>query len=132
MVYNAAIAAKQKQKKFFMKARSAKNKGKRLQNKVRDLILEKFNKQLEPDDVRSITMGDSGEDILLSPATRRLFPFSVECKNQEKLNIWSALEQAEDNSNNHIPLVVFKRNRSKTYAVLEFDSLLKLLNEDME
>ena len=132
MVYNAAIAAKQKQKKFFMKARSAKNKGKRLQNKVRDLILEKFNKQLEPDDVRSITMGDSGEDILLSPAARRLFPFSVECKNQEKLNIWSALEQAEDNSNNHIPLVVFKRNRSKTYAVLEFDSLLKLLNEDME
>ena len=44
----------------------AKNKGKRLQNKVRDLILEKFN-QLEPDDVRSVTMGDSGEDILLSP-----------------------------------------------------------------
>ena len=60
-----------------MKPRSAKNKGKRLQNKVRDLILEKFNSKLEPDDVRSITMGDSGEDILLSPAARRLFPFSV-------------------------------------------------------
>jgi|TARA_R110000765_G_scaffold232934_1_gene336224 hypothetical protein len=112
-----------------MKPRSAKNKGKRLQNKVRDLILEKFNSKLEPDDVRSITMGDSGEDILLSPAARRLFPFSVECKNQEKLNIWSSLEQAEGNSGNHPPLVIFKRNRSKTYAVLEFDELLKLLNE---
>ena len=112
-----------------MKSRSAKNKGKRLQNKVRDLILEKFNSKLEPDDVRSITMGDSGEDILLSPAARRLFPFSVECKNQEKLNIWSSLEQAEGNSGNHPPLVIFKRNRSKTYAVLEFDELLKLLNE---
>ena len=78
-----------------MKTRSAKNKGKRLQNDVRDLILETF-KQLEPDDVRSTTMGDSGEDILLSPAARKLFPFSVECKNQEKLNIWSSLEQAED------------------------------------
>ena len=111
-----------------MKPRSAKNKGKRLQNKVRDLILEKFN-QLEPDDVRSITMGDSGEDILLSPAARRLFPFSVECKNQEKLNIWSALEQAEENSGNHTPLVIFKRNRTKTYVVLEFDKLLELLNE---
>ena len=111
-----------------MKPRSAKNKGKRLQNKVRDLILEKFN-QLEPDDVRSITMGDSGEDILLSPAARRLFPFSVQCKNQEKLNIWSALEQAEENSGNHIPLVIFKRNRTKTYAVLEFDNLLDLLDE---
>jgi len=111
-----------------MKPRSAKNKGKRLQNKIRDLILEKFD-ILEPDDVRSITMGDSGEDILLSPAARKLFPFSVECKNQEKLNIWGALEQAEDNSGNHTPLVIFKRNRSKTYAVLEFDRLLELLNE---
>ena len=112
-----------------MKPRSAKNKGKRLQNKVRDLILEKFNSKLEPDDVRSITMGESGEDILLSPAARRLFPFSVECKSQEKLSIWSSLEQAEDNSGDHIPLLIFKRNRSKTYAVLEFDELLKLLNE---
>ena len=111
-----------------MKPRSAKNKGKRLQNKIRDLILEKFD-ILESDDVRSITMGDSGEDILLSPAARKVFPFSVECKNQEKLNIWSALEQAEDNSGNHTPLVIFKRNRSKTYAVLEFDKLLELLNE---
>ena len=111
-----------------MKPRSAKNKGKRLQNKIRDLLLEKFD-ILEPDDVRSITMGDSGEDILLSPAARKLFPFSVECKNQEKLNIWGALEQAEDNSGNHTPLVIFKRNRSKTYAVLEFDRLLELLNE---
>ena len=111
-----------------MKPRSAKNKGKRLQNKIRDLILEKFN-SLEPDDVRSITMGDSGEDILLSPAARRLFPYSVECKNQEKINIWSSLEQAEENSGKHTPLVIFKRNRSKTYAVLEFDRLLELLNE---
>jgi hypothetical protein len=111
-----------------MKPRSAKNKGKRLQNKVRDVILEKFDK-LEPDDVRSITMGDAGEDILLSPAARRLFPFSVECKAQESLSIWSALEQAESNAGKHIPLLVFKRNRSKTYAVLEFDKLLELLDE---
>ena len=91
-----------------MKPRSAKNKGKRLQNKVRDLILEKFN-SLESDDVRSITMGESGEDILLSPAARKLFPFSVECK--------------------HTPIVIFKRNRTKTYVALEFEKLLELLNE---
>ena len=111
-----------------MKSRSAKNKVKRLQNHVRDLLLEKFQ-QLEEDDVRSTTMGDSGEDILLSPAARKLFPFSVECKNQEKLNIWSSLEQAENNSGKHTPLLIFKRNRTKTYAVLELNELLKLLNE---
>jgi hypothetical protein len=48
-----------------MKPRSAKNKGKRLQNAVRDMILENFT-QLEPDDVVSTLMGDSGTDIKLS------------------------------------------------------------------
>ena len=111
-----------------MKTRSAKNKGKRLQNDVRDLILETFT-ELEPDDVRSTTMGDSGEDVLLSPAARKLFPFSVECKNQEKLNIWSSLEQAEENAGNHIPLLVFKRNRSKTYVAMNIDYLMELLSD---
>ena len=111
-----------------MKTRSAKNKGKRLQNDVRDLILETFQ-ELEPDDVRSTTMGDSGEDVLLSPAARKLFPFSVECKNQEKLNIWSSLEQTETNAGKHTPLLIFKRNRSKTYAVLQLDDLMEMLNE---
>ena len=40
---------------------SRKAKGRRLQNKVRDLILEKFD--LHPDDVRGAIMGESGEDI---------------------------------------------------------------------
>ena len=108
-----------------MKTRSAKNKGKRLQNDVRDLILETFT-ELEPDDVRSTTMGDSGEDILLSPAARKLFPFATECKNQERLNIWESLEQAESNAGQHIPLVVFKRNRSKTYISMEINDLMRL------
>ena len=112
-----------------MNTRSGKAKGRRLQNKIRDVLLEHFSEELEPDDIRSQVMGMSGEDIVLSPAARRLIPYSFECKNQEKLNIWSSLEQAEENSGNHSPLVIFKRNRSKTYAVLEFDELLKLLNE---
>ena len=111
-----------------MKTRSAKNKGKRLQNDVRDLILETFT-ELEPDDVRSTTMGDSGEDILLSPAARKLFPFAVECKNQERLNIWDSLSQAEWNAGPHIPLLVFKRNRSKTYVAMNIDYLMELLND---
>ncbi len=50
------------------------------------MILENF-KQLEPDDVVSTLMGDSGTDIKLSPAARKLFPYSPECKNQEKMNV---------------------------------------------
>ena len=104
---------------------SRKAKGRRLQNKVRDLILEKFN--LHPDDVRSAIMGESGEDIKLSNSARSKFPFSVECKAQEKLNIWDSLKQAEDNSNSHTPILIFKRNRSKTYVTLSLEDFLDLL-----
>tara|TARA_B100001245_G_scaffold233170_1_gene216539 strand:- start:456 stop:788 length:333 start_codon:yes stop_codon:yes gene_type:complete len=109
-----------------MKTRSAKNKGKRLQNSVRDILLETFD-TLEPDDIKSAIMGDSGEDIQLSPAARKLIPYSIECKNQEKLNIWSALEQAEGNKGVSKPVLIFKRNRSKTYAVLELEDFVDLI-----
>ena len=56
-----------------MKTRSAKAKGRRLQNKIRDLLLEEF-KELEPDDIRTAIMGETGEDIKLSPAARRKIP----------------------------------------------------------
>ena len=112
-----------------MKTRSAKNKGKRLQNNVRDLILEKFT-QLEPDDVRSTTMGDSGEDILSSPAARKLFPFSVECKNQEKLNIWESYSQAVENSKDYEPVVVIKRNNHKPLVVVDAEYFVGLHKDE--
>ncbi len=102
-----------------------KAKGRRLQNKVRELLIEKFD--FHPDDIKTAVMGESGEDIRLAHSARQKFPFSVECKNQEKLNIWSSLEQAEDNSNNYKPLLIFKRNRSKTYVTLSLEDFLDLL-----
>ena len=110
-----------------MKTSSAKAKGRRLQQKVRDLLLETFT-ELEPDDIRSTSMGVSGEDLQLSPAARKLIPFAIECKNQEKLNVWDSLKQAEENSGDYSPVLIFKRNRSKTYAVLEIEKFIELIN----
>jgi|TARA_B100000959_G_C14715534_1_gene514708 hypothetical protein len=112
-----------------MNTRSGKAKGRRLQNKVRDVLLEHFSEELEPDDIRTAIMGETGEDIKLSPAARKLIPYSFECKNQEKLNIWSSLEQAEENSGDYPPVLIFKRNRSKTYVVIEIDEFLKLIHD---
>jgi len=109
-----------------MNTRSAKAKGRRLQQTVRDLILKKF-KDLQEDDVRSTSMGTGGEDIQLSPKAREKFPFSIECKNTESLNVWKMMEQAEANSKGHIPLGVFKRNGSKCYCVLDLNDFLNLL-----
>ena len=112
-----------------MKSRSAKNKGKRLQNSFRDLLLETFT-QLEPDDIRSAIMGESGEDIKLSPAARKLIPYAFESKNQEKLNIWDSLSQAEENAGDYDPVLIFKRNRSKTYAVINIEKFIELIDEN--
>ena len=112
-----------------MNTRSRKNKGKRLQNTVRDLLFETFQNELESDDIKSTTMGESGEDIQLSPAARKFIPYAIECKNQEKLNIWSSLEQAENNSNGYEPLLIFTRNRSKTYVTMDVKEFLRLLVE---
>jgi hypothetical protein len=113
-----------------MRTRSAKAKGRRLQNAVAQAIRERFN--LQPDDVRPAVMGDSGEDIKLSSAARTFFPFAVECKNTERLDVWGAIRQAEANAGEHIPAVIFTRNRAKTYVILEFDRFLEVLCDRTE
>ena len=107
-------------------ARSAKAKGRRLQNFVRDALRDKYSK-LEEDDIKSAIMGVGGEDIVLSPAARKVIPYSFECKNVERLQFWSSVEQAESNSNGRTPVLVVKKNGKKPYAVLELDKWLELI-----
>lgn len=109
-----------------MKTRSAKAKGRRLQNLVHDLLHEAFP-ELHEDDIRVVPMGSSGEDIQLSPAARRLIPASIECKNTEKIAIWSAIKQAETNANGTFPVVVFSRNRQNPYAVIPLSNFIGFL-----
>ena len=111
-----------------MRISSSKAKGRRLQNYVVEKLLFLYS-CLEDDDIKSAIMGESGEDIKLSPAARKQIRYSFECKNQERLSIWSALKQAEDNCNDRDPILIFKRNRSKVYAVLEFESLIDLIGD---
>ena len=91
-----------------MNVRSNKAKGRKLQNMVRDILRLSFP-SLEEDDIKSQTMGMTGEDIVLSPAARKKIPYSFECKNVERLQFWSAVEQAESNCNKNIPAIIIKK-----------------------
>jgi|TARA_Y100000361_G_scaffold142704_1_gene148990 hypothetical protein len=71
-------------------------------------------------------MGAGGEDVIMARAAREKFPYSIECKNQEKLNVWSAYDQAESNSGDYEPLVVIKRNRQKPLVVLDAEYFFQL------
>ena len=116
-----------------MNIKSAKAKGRNLQNYVRDKLRQVFVEEwelipgLEDDDIKSQTMGMTGEDIVLSPSAKKLIPYSFECKNTEKLNLWKAIEQSCSNCEDRDPVVVIKRNRSKVYAVIEFNNFIKLI-----
>ncbi len=118
-----------------MKPKSAKAKGRNLQNLVRDklrhIFVDLWTKipSLEYDDIKSQTMGMGGEDIVLSPLAKKFIPYSFECKNTERLNLWKSLEQCEGNSEDRSPVLVIKKNRSKVYAIIEFDEFIELIKE---
>lgn len=110
-----------------MKPASAKKKGREFQNHVRRILLETYP-QLEDDDIKTAIMGESGEDLKLSPAARKLIGLSIECKKRERLTIWEALKQAEANGKNGAkPAVIFARNRSKPYIALALEDYLELV-----
>lgn len=83
--------------------------------------------ELEPDDIRSTSMGCGGEDLQLSPAARRRYNLSVECKNVEKLNVWGAYEQAAANADKYEPVLFMKKNRKKALVVIDADYFISLL-----
>ena len=110
-----------------------KAKGRKLQKKVvailRDFTgLDKYSNDHYDGDIQSKMMGGGGIDVLLSPAAMKLVPFDIECKCQEKLNIWDSIKQCEINTReNRIPLLIFQRNRTETYCTTKFSDLLKLM-----
>jgi hypothetical protein len=105
---------------------SCKAKGRNLQNTIRQMLIDKYD-MADPEEIKCAVMGESGVDIQIVGTTKKIIPFDIEAKNQEKLNIWDSLKQAEHNSTDtRIPLLVFKRNRSKIYACLLFEDLLDI------
>lgn len=107
---------------------SAKNKGRKFQQLVRDVLLKAFP-QLEPDDVKSTSMGAPGADIQLSPAARKLIPYQIECKSKAKSQIHTYYSQAKEHGS-HEPLVVVKMDRDIPLAVISLDHFIKLLVGD--
>ena len=107
-----------------MKTSSAKEKVRNLQKRVRELLIEKLD--IHPEDIESRSMGASGEDLIMARAAREKFPYSIECKNQEKVNVWSAYEQASDNSGKYEPIAVIKKNNSKPLVVIDLEAFIKL------
>ena len=70
-------------------------------------------------------MGASGEDLIMARDARQKFPFSIECKNQEKLNVYEAYAQACANSGDHEPILFMKKNHKKPLVVVDAEYFIK-------
>lgn len=106
---------------------AAKAKGRRAVDEVIDLIYKRFFHIIDKEDVMRPAGSQPGEDVWLSPEARKYFPFSVEVKWHENLNIWAALKQAEKNAGDHIPLVFFRRSHTKMYVTLPAEDFLRII-----
>ena len=110
-----------------MKTQSAKAKGRKLQKWMRELLIEKLD--IHPEDIESRSMGAGGEDLIMARAAREKFPMSIECKNQEKVNIWESYKQAEENSKDYEPVVVIKRNNSKPLVLVDAEYFVSMFKK---
>ena len=105
--------------------RSGKAKGANGQKEMRDLLLSAFP-ELELDDVRSTSMGAPGEDLLLSPAARRLIPFNIEVKRRKRIAFCRWMDQAVTHGT-HKPVCFFREDNKEWFACIKARDLLDLL-----
>jgi hypothetical protein len=110
--------------------RSRKSKGAKFQKEIKELLMETFT-NLEEGDILPAVMGESGMDIKLSPAARKVFPFAVEAKCQEKVSLRQWWEQAKANSTAELaPLLITKQSRKEPLVVMDMDTFIKLISHD--
>ena len=111
---------------MFVKPRSAKNKGKKLQNLVVKMVLDKFP-DLTSRDVTSTIMGESGKDVKLSEAAFKKFPYDTECKSLAKFAIYTHYEQRGEPDGER--LLVIRGNHKKALAVISLEHFMELIGK---
>jgi hypothetical protein len=103
-----------------IKPSSCKNKGRRFQQEIERALKNTFD-HLKGNDIRSVSMGCAGADLILSTAALQVLPYDFEMKNQENLQLWAALRQCTkrvDAATEIYPLLVIRKNRTKPLAIL--------------
>jgi hypothetical protein len=109
-----------------MTPQSAKSKGRRLQQMVRDLLL-KYKPTLHPDDIKSTSMGAGGEDVQLSPAARKEYPIQIECKNKENYkNVYRDYKQSGEHGK-YEPVLIVKINQERPLAIVDAEFFIREL-----
>ena len=108
-----------------MTPQSAKAKGRNLQQLVAKKLIESFPQFTELD-IKSTSMGVTGEDVQLSQTAKDLLQIQIECKNRAKIAVFQDYAQAKTHGKSE-PVVVLKQNHSKPLALIDLDYYISLL-----
>lgn len=73
-------------------------------------------------------MGATGEDVQLSPAARKLFPYNIEAKNKATSQVHTYYAQAKTHGK-YEPLVVVKKDRDIPLAIVSLEHFLELVKQ---
>tara|TARA_Y100001951_G_scaffold95187_1_gene92378 strand:- start:144 stop:491 length:348 start_codon:yes stop_codon:yes gene_type:complete len=110
-----------------MKTRSAKAKGRRLQDWLKKRLIELLGLPKDTDYIRTAVMGEGGADVQIIGDFKLQFPYAIECKNQEKYKgVYDILDQAALHSTFLEPLGVIKMNGKPPLIVLNAEHFLEV------
>lgn len=111
-----------------MKLNSYK-KGSNYERKICKILSEAFDIELRR--VPCSGALDIVGDVRVKEGTtaKILEPYTIECKKQEKINIWKCNKQAQDQAGEtgKIGLLIFSRNREKDYVCLKLNDFINIL-----
>lgn len=109
--------------------RRNKGKGKQFERDLRDII--RAHTGLGEGDVDSAVGCVTGIDILLSPAARKVFPYSVECKARSSGDVEKWVDQAERNAYpGTVPICAWKPNKkgpNSSLVIMRIQDFLNLM-----
>jgi len=112
---------------------SAKAKGRHLQQWVCDRISAiteiPYAQQDDQCEIHSREMGQAGIDVVLRGEALRRFPFSVECKASESLDIKGTVEQARGNVYKDTDWLIVHRRKAipEVLVIMAWDAFERLV-----
>ncbi len=114
-----------------LKPRSAKAKGRSLQKWVCERIAKLTGFECPRDKpIESRPMGQSGADVRLEGSVLARFPFSVECKFQERWSVPKWIEQAKANEAEGTNwLLVCKQSRKAPIVILDAEVFFDIVGK---
>ena len=111
-----------------MDTRTRKAKGRSLVVEVKQWLHELFP-DFNDHDMIIPTTSQPGEDLIISPELRKVFPFSIECKRTEGLaQDYKFIEQSKANANKNTPLVIMLSNHKEALVMMylkDFKEIIK-------